>query len=583
MSTTVSILKSGTKQNAFFLFGYQDRGNFLYAGIDAKTGTLRIGQRSAAGWVDAATLNAPIRTNTDYPLDVTLNGSAVTLTVGNKGQQSTLQYTFPSAFGVSMLGVGTDNSVSSYNNIQILKLPIAFTYTYQQDFSDGVAHNFTPQVGTWTVANSLYNGAPDSSGAAITTRPLAVAPSSYLEYSATVNTGSTAGLIFDYYNPTNFKFAAIVAGSNQVILGHRTAAGWFTDSVATTTITAGTTYALLIGMKGQTVGVGLNGSSVFNFTYNELLTDGGLGFLSRGGTSSFGSLLIQGDDPAYSSGGFNEKVPTAPSGPVAGVTPLTPDELAPIVAAAVRRWSASQAFPATAVERLADVQFQIVALPDSALGREIGGTTVEISPTAAGYGWFIDTTPLDNSEFPLRSDGGTSLSTNAGPAAGRIDLLTVVTHELGHALGLDDLDSSANPGNVMDDMLLPGIRRLPVISDALAEEVMGQHALTSGALRPLDQPRSTGTTVAPASIRMGGLSSLRSLCAPIVGTTVIGGPSLAPEQTRHLGRRRPGDLHRHGGSSRHLQPSLLLGQHRPVWPAHTLPAGPSSLRFGRSR
>jgi hypothetical protein len=156
-------------------------------------------------------------------------------------------------------------------------------------------------------------------------------------------------------------------------------------------------------------------------------------------------------------------------------------------------------------------------------------------------------------------------------------------HELGHALGLDDLDSASNPGNVMDDMLVPGIRRLPVISDALAEEVMGHPALTSGALRPFDQPRSIGATVAPASVGMQGLSSLRSLGDPSVGTTVIGGLSLGLEQTRHLGSQRPVNLHRQGSSSRHLQPSLLLGQHRPVRPAHTLPAGPSSLRFGRSR
>jgi hypothetical protein len=39
-----------------------------------------------------------------------------------------------------------------------------------------------------------------------------------------------------------------------------------------------------------------------------------------------------------------------------------------------------------------------------------------------------------------------------------MDLLTVVMHELGHELGLPDLDAAAHPGDVMAEGLAPGVR-----------------------------------------------------------------------------------------------------------------------------
>ena len=44
-------------------------------------------------------------------------------------------------------------------------------------------------------------------------------------------------------------------------------------------------------------------------------------------------------------------------------------------------------------------------------------------------------------------------------AVDRIDLLTVVEHELGHVLGLDDLDASLDA--LMSAKLGSGVRRLP--------------------------------------------------------------------------------------------------------------------------
>jgi hypothetical protein len=59
---------------------------------------------------------------------------------------------------------------------------------------------------------------------------------------------------------------------------------------------------------------------------------------------------------------------------------------------------------------------------------------ITIDADAAGWGWFTDA-----------FDGPVTV--------GRIDLVRVLEHELGHALGLDDADVG-----VMDASLAPGVR-----------------------------------------------------------------------------------------------------------------------------
>src|SRR6185369_7400453 len=78
---------------------------------------------------------------------------------------------------------------------------------------------------------------------------------------------------------------------------------------------------------------------------------------------------------------------------------------------------------------------------------------IYLDANAAGRGWFVDPTPWEDSEFaPGVADS---------PAAGRVDLLTVLAHEMGHILGRDD-DHETDPmtGNVMADVLPLGVRRI---------------------------------------------------------------------------------------------------------------------------
>ncbi|QDT27597.1 hypothetical protein Enr10x_29150 [Gimesia panareensis] len=114
----------------------------------------------------------------------------------------------------------------------------------------------------------------------------------------------------------------------------------------------------------------------------------------------------------------------------------------------------SQELPAESQQKLTDVKIQVADLEGATVGQAVGDT-IYIDVNAAGYGWFVDDTPLDHSEF--QDDGQLALIALPGSdAAGLIDLWTVIRHELGHLLGYEHADAG-----VMEATLEPGVRKLP--------------------------------------------------------------------------------------------------------------------------
>ena len=128
------------------------------------------------------------------------------------------------------------------------------------------------------------------------------------------------------------------------------------------------------------------------------------------------------------------------------VASVTPEELQPIVQEAIARWAAA-GIDAAQVSALRQVTVGIAAFPGPWLGMAFPGA-IWIDRTAAGCGWFIDPTVADDSAFP---------AVPGSPAYGKVDLLTVVTHELDHMLGLEDTTGDG----LMGIFLGTGVRRVP--------------------------------------------------------------------------------------------------------------------------
>ncbi len=131
--------------------------------------------------------------------------------------------------------------------------------------------------------------------------------------------------------------------------------------------------------------------------------------------------------------------------------PLADSQLGSVVKTVIARLEAVENVDAA---RLRDVSFEVVDLPGDILGMT-RGQTVQIDITAAGYGWFIDATPWDNVEF-RHLNGTHDLTALPGSfSVDRVDLLTVIMHELGHVLGYDHPD-----GGVMEESIPLGTRRV---------------------------------------------------------------------------------------------------------------------------
>ncbi len=135
---------------------------------------------------------------------------------------------------------------------------------------------------------------------------------------------------------------------------------------------------------------------------------------------------------------------------------LTQAELDQTVDEAISRWIDSGLLDASQLAQLDELNFVIADLDGLTLGLATADT-IYIDATAAGFGWFVDTTVAEDSEFTFDASG-TLIAATDSDAYGRMDLLTVVSHEIGHILGIDH-DSSSDLV-LMDGTLDAGTRLL---------------------------------------------------------------------------------------------------------------------------
>ena len=235
---------------------------------------------------------------------------------------------------------------------------------------------------------------------------------------------------------------------------------YFGTSYPVPTITPAYTVSTLANEFDTTVTTGLSSPSgilyiriVGNGTLNNDFSIVGLDLWKTGGSGALGS--DPGVQAMYAATGPLIAGPAS----TASVPALTPAALAPIVKEAIELWEQT----GLSAVQIAALTTTSVSIADLASQGLLGLTTpsgILIDPTADGRGWFLDTTPIDPHAFNQYVTANEYFATS-GPAATHYDLLTVVAHELGHLIGLDDLPTAQNPGNVMDNTLSLGERLLP--------------------------------------------------------------------------------------------------------------------------
>jgi hypothetical protein len=153
------------------------------------------------------------------------------------------------------------------------------------------------------------------------------------------------------------------------------------------------------------------------------------------------------------SGGGSLVAATAAPAPVSDA--LRANQVRPLLAAALTRWQAAGADTSA----LHGIDVRVADLGGLTLGKAVGNR-IWLDDNAAGWGWFADATPWDDFEFTTPGDQGEQ---------GRMDLLTVLEHEIGHLLGhVHEADG------VMQDTLTAGTRRTvrPVLA-AVTDELRG--------------------------------------------------------------------------------------------------------------
>ncbi len=480
----------GWKANAYIIFDYFSPTDFKFAGIDMSTNKLVMGRRTPAGWeVDTVTpYNA--KAGTFLPMLVAVNGTTVTVTVNGA---AALTHTFAPrildgvAYGLNkgMVGMGSDNARGQFDNVSVRILPPQVTLDRNVDLTRDAALLTPRPAGTWTAGSGGLTGSAPAGQPALAVVPVPnavtgastggrIASTSWLEVTARLSTSGMAGIAFDVYGSDSLKLAVLDVAGQRVLLGHlHPRAGFVVDAAVPWVLKAGTFYTLTLTLKGASASLMVDGSFAMSTGYNAGVVDGFVGLVTRGSTATFTSVRLRTDDPAYIPAAAFLRATTVGPGVTTGSVAVLSAAAASATAAARASWLAAGADTAL----LAGLEVVVTSLPGTQLGATVG-RTVYLDDDAAGWGWSV--------------------------TGGRMDLLSVLLHELGHVLGLGHTDDG-----VMSALLAPGARLAATSLDGAA---------------PTSARTSTSTPEAPRATpeRASGARSVASpgsAAAPLPRTT----------------------------------------------------------------
>ena len=127
-----------------------------------------------------------------------------------------------------------------------------------------------------------------------------------------------------------------------------------------------------------------------------------------------------------------------------------------------------------------------------------------------------------------KNAGGNGWFRGDGDIGGRIDLLTTILHEMGHAIGLPDSYAEKDRDSLMYGFLTKGERRLPRKGQAVGAipgSVTGTHFLNLPVSIGTLNPGTTVTVKFQATVNAGGF------CGNITNTANITGSNFSPVNT----------------------------------------------------
>jgi hypothetical protein len=195
----------------------------------------------------------------------------------------------------------------------------------------------------------------------------------------------------------------------------------------------------LTSYYGMTSNIEAGYSTHHEITLSQLMPDATLHFLIQSKDKA-GNQTITNDASFECPNAFKLKRQSSNSS--GSAAQLKAKQLKQVVGRAVDWWQA-RGLSESQLDAIQNVQFVIADLPDKILGLAMGNV-IWIDQNAAGKGWWAGKKSSDWSK-------------NVDEALQRVDLLTVVVHELGHVIGAEHSEDLAD---VMYESLAPGERRV---------------------------------------------------------------------------------------------------------------------------